>query len=156
MRTFLILAVLVSISVSFAPAVQAQSAADEAAVREAAKQWIAAANAHDAKAIAKATAALVTEDYEFWGGTVKGRAAYEKWLSEFFTGQHVHVKQLEEIGIVFVTPDVAIYKARNEWSGFVDEDGKPIPPAKNLRANVYVKQGGKWLVAATFWRTIEE
>jgi ketosteroid isomerase-like protein len=107
---------------------------------------------HDAKAMA----ALVTEDYKSWDDTVKGRAALEKNMTELFEGQHIHVKQLEEIGIIFVTPDVAIYKQRTVWTGWVDEDGKPTPPVKQLTANVYVKQSGKWLEAAWFSRDIEE
>ena len=157
MRTFLILAVVVCLFALVTPAVQAQSAADEAAVRKANEQMLAALNMHDAKAIGKAAAALATEDSENWDGTVKGRAATEKYLSEeLFAGQHLHIKRLEEIGIVFVTPDVAIYKGRTEWTGWVDEDGKSLPPIKSLDATVYVKKSGKWLQAAYFWRPIEE
>ena len=156
MRTFLILEVVVSLFALVTPAVQAQSAADEAAVRKANEQAMAAVNMHDAKAIGKAVAALSTEDTESLDGTRKGRAAVEKYFSELFAGQHVHVKQLEEIGIHFVTPDVAIYRARVESTGWVGEDGKPRPPLKQLIAWVYAKQGGKWLTSMAFTQTIEE
>ena len=62
----------------------------------------------------------------------------------------------EEIGIVFVTPDVAIHKYRYEITGRVDSDGKPLPPQKYLNARVLVKKNGKWLYTAVFARPIEE
>jgi hypothetical protein len=63
---------------------------------------------------------------------------------------------LGEIGIIFVTPDVAVYKARMDNTGLVDEDGKALPQLKWLGAWVMVKKNGKWLSAAFFSRLIEE
>ena len=109
---------------------------------------MAAYNKHDFKAFA----ALHVEDFENWDGTAKGRASLEKLtLPESF-----EAKLLDEIGIVFVTPDVAIYKYRFEMTGDVDAEGKPLPPTKRLSARVFVKKNGKWLHAAAFARPIEE
>jgi uncharacterized protein (TIGR02246 family) len=133
--------------------VLADQAEDEAAIREAVKQSFAAYNAHDAKAFV----ALRTEDYENWVGTTKGREARAKDLTGTFERQKsIRAKQLEEIGIIFVTPDVAIYKQRIEVTGSVDGDGKPLPPARSLAAGVWVKQGGRWLESTFFSRPIEE
>jgi hypothetical protein len=63
---------------------------------------------------------------------------------------------LEEIGIIFFTPDVAVYKALMDNTGRVDEDGKPLPQVKWLAAVVMVKRNGQWLQAAWFTRPIEE
>lgn len=63
---------------------------------------------------------------------------------------------LDEIGIVFVTPDVAIYKCRDEVTGGLDADGNPRQPEKRLAAAVYVKKNGKWLWTTWFSRPIQE
>ena len=57
---------------------------------------------------------------------------------------------LEEIGIIFFTPDVAVYKALMDNTGLVDEDGEPLPQVKFLVASVLVKKNGQWLFAAFF------
>ncbi len=129
-------------------------AAEEAAVRKRQETSAAAWNAHDAKAIA----AMRVENFENWEGTTKGRAAYEKGVEESFAGplKNFHSKMLEEIGIVFVTPDVAIYKSRYENGGMLDEAGTALHPTKALVADVYVKKNGKWMYAASFSRPMEE
>ena len=133
----------------------ADQAADEAAVREAEEKYIVTWNAHDGKALC----ATHVENSESWDGTRKGRAACEKIFEERFSGpfKGFQVKLEDEIGIVFVTPDVAIYKARYEFSGVTDETGKTLPPGKTLYARVYVKKDGKWMGAhGQFNRPIEE
>jgi hypothetical protein len=60
-------------------------------------------------------AALLTKDYENWAGTQKGSAANEKSNTEFFEGRGKNIQlKDEEIGIIFLTPKVAIYKSRDE------------------------------------------
>ena len=128
-------------------------AAEEAAIRKVLEQSLAAYNGHDAKAYA----ALLTENFENWEGDRKGRAATEKMLTERFERQKDRqAKLLDEIGIIFVTPDVAIFKMRGEFTGMLDADGKPLPPLKRLIAHVYVKKNSRWLRAAWFGRPIEE
>ncbi len=152
MRFLLILTVGVCLLFSAVPAV-ADQAEDAAAIRKLMEQMDVVYNKHDAKAYA----ALFDEISENWDGSEKGRAAQEKGLAEFFknqkTGQYTAG---DEIGLIFVTPDVAIFKEYGEVSGFVDENGKPYPPTKNLYALVVVKRNGKWLVAAELSRPIPE
>ena len=128
---------------------------DEAAIRKAEEMCLAAHHSHDATALA----ATYDENAENWIGTIKGRAVIEKQYGENYAGplQNLKIKVLDEIGIVFVTPDVAIYKARYEFSGMLDEEGKALPTNKVLYAKVFVKKNGKWLGAhGYFYRSIEE
>ena len=55
-----------------------------------------------------------------------------------------------------MTPEVAIYKGRMEYAGWVDADGKIAATGKRLVARVLVKKQGQWLIAATFGRSIED
>jgi len=153
MRTVLVLVVLVALSVAISPAVEAQSTADEAAVRKATEQWFAALNARDAKA----AAALTDEINENWAGEVKGRAAREESLrTRFERMPDAQDEMLEDMGVVFVTPDVAVHKFGERHLGRLDADGKPLQPVSGWRAHVYVKKSGRWLRAAQFWRVVEE
>ena len=147
MRRLLILTVGICLLLASVPAM-ADQAADEAAIRKVVEQVNTAYNKKDAKAMASG----FTENFENLSGTRKGR----KELSEYWASQKSHYKQLDEIGIIFVTPDVAIFKERGELTGRFDADGKPQPPQKVLEAWVLVKKNGKWMVAAFFQRTIEE
>ena len=100
----------------------------------------------------------MTEDYENWKGDIKGRAAWEKYYAERWGGRNkdIQYEMLEEIGIVFVTSDVAIYKYRGKTTGRIDADGKQLPTLERLWADVYVKKNGQWLCAADFDREIGE
>ena len=130
-------------------------AAEEAAVRDATEQFMAAYNKHDPQAVA----ALIDEECRQWGDAVKGKAAFAKWYGERFERSKDLINQIklsEEIGIDFVTPDIAIHKFREETTGVVDADGNPQPLAKGLRAYLYVKKNGQWLRRAQFRRPIED
>jgi hypothetical protein len=128
-------------------------AAEEVAVRNAMETTRTAYNNHDVKAYI----AMCDESIEEWDGSVKGRAAWEKMVAEGLERQKdCQNQQLEEIGIVFITPEVAIHKCREETSNYLDADGKPLPPSKRLAARVLVKKNGKWLYTASFSRPIEE
>ena len=152
MRTYLVNLVIAAVATQFAPVVEAQSD-DEAAIRKVVEQAVAAANQHDAKAATD----LFTKEYENWRGSRKGRAAWEKFYAEFWKiNQDSRHKLLDEIGIIFVTPDVAIYKGRDETLGGTDADGNPRLPLRELRAWVLVKREGRWLLAAGFTRPTEE
>jgi hypothetical protein len=81
----------------------------------------------------------------------------EKYLATVFSTQkNAKAKITKEIGIVFLTPDVAIYKAYAERTGMVDGEGKALPPTKGLGAWILVKKYGEWLFAASFHRPIQE
>jgi uncharacterized protein (TIGR02246 family) len=131
----------------------ADQAADEAAIRDMVSKLFAAMKKHDAKAYA----ALCAEDFEDWEGTVTGRAAMEKLIADHFANmKDIQYKLLDEIGIVFVTQDVAIFKHTDEVTNSLDADGKPQPPYRRLSARVFVKKNGSWLFATHFYRPIEE
>ena len=128
-------------------------AAEEAAVREATRQYIAAHNKHDTEAIV----ALIDEECKQWGDWVIGKEAYAKWYEENFEqSKDLQVELSDEFSIDFITPEIAVHKFREEMTGIVDEDGNPQPPEKGLRAYLYVKKNGQWLRRAQFWRLIEE
>lgn len=124
---------------------------DEAAIRKVIEQSITAFNRHDAKALYSSS----IEDTEDWSGTQKGRVTLENSIAEWFEQQKtVQEKQIAEIGIIFLTPDVAIYKLALEHTGMTDEDGNPLSPTQSLVAYVFVKRDGNWLKAARFARPI--
>ena len=100
---------------------------------------------------------IYDEEIESWDGSAKGRSGHQKAIAEYLQlAKNARMKELEEIGIVFVTPDVAIHKLRREMSGMVDADGKTLPDTKQIHARVFVKRNGKWLQAAYFSRPIQE
>ncbi len=127
--------------------------ADEAAVREVVGRIIAAYNRQDAKTYADSSA----EDRENWEGNRKGRATLEKSLETIFARQKdLQYRFIEEIGLIFATPDVAIYKYRGERAGGLDGEGRPRPPREVLSASIMVKRNGRWLEGAYFSRPIAE
>lgn len=152
MKHLLILTVGICLLISV-PAM-ADQAADEAAVRAAYKQLLTAFNNHDARAMMSMAADFI----EFWNGGSKGRIEHEKWYSDYFAKrERIKCEALGEIGVVFTSPDVAIYKLREEYTGRIDDDGNPTAtPRKVIVANVFVKKDGTWLWAARFQRPIEE
>jgi ketosteroid isomerase-like protein len=128
-------------------------ASEEEAIRKSYEQIYAAANNHDAKAYM----ALYTDNYESWDGSIKGRAAWEEYLSEFWThNEDRQYEIVEDIGIIFVKPDVALYKCRGRTIGVVDENGSQLPPMNRLWANIFVKVNGQWLIEADFSQSIDE
>ncbi len=153
MKYLMTLTVGVCLLFASVPAV-AQNAADEAAVREAIEKLVATYNSKDVKAMV----ALLDETSVPWESGVKGtREGQEQYFTEVFaTQKDVKSKITKEVGIVFVTPDVAIYKAYADVTGIVDDDGKAMPLAKFLGAWLMVKKGGNWLMAAYYGRPIEE
>lgn len=145
MRTFLNFMVIVSLFVFFAPVVAGQSAEDEAAIQKVVEKMYAALNSQDVKA----GFALCDESFENYAGTLKGRDANVKYWSKIFETRfkNVKYKQIEKIGIQFITSDVAIYKDRYDFSGALDEEGKQRPASKWSNAHVFVKKNGKWMLA---------
>jgi len=153
MKFIVVLAVGICLLLSSVPAM-AEQAADEAAIRKAMEQNFATWNAKDVKSHV-ALYSEVAVPWEYAGrGDLEG---VEKYLTSVFMKQKdAKAKITQEIGIVFVTPDVAIYKAYAERTGMVNGDGKVMPPSKGLGAWILVKKGGVWLFAASFHRPIEE
>ena len=133
-----------------AMAVQAE---DEAAIRKVMEQSQAAFNNHDGKGMGALSEISLGEN---WDGSYKWTAESDNLVDLWKRQPSIQSHILEEIGIIFFTPDVAVYKALMDNTGMVDEDGKPLPQVKWLAAWVMVKRNGKWLSAAFFTRPIEE
>lgn len=127
--------------------------ADEAAIRELVEQVNAIHNRHEIEPLV----ALFDETVEDWTGQTKGREAYKKNLTDLFAREKNRIQEeIEEIGIVFVTDDVAIYKSTRVTKGTVDADGKPLPPEKVIFARVVVKREGRWYLSAWFGAPLAE
>ena len=128
-------------------------AADEFAIRKVVEQVNTLHNRRDIKALV----ALFDETVEDWAGQTKGRDAMEENVTALFDREKNRIQEeLEEIGIVFVTPDVAIYKSKRVTTGSVDDEGNPLPPQKVMFARVMVKREGRWYLAAWFGSPLNE
>ncbi len=135
------------------PAMAAQAEEDEAAIRKVVEQVTAAFNNHDGKGMGALSEISLGEN---WDGSYKWTAESDNMVALWKQQPSIQNHILEEIGIIFFTPDVAVYKALMDNTGRVDEDGKPLPQVKWLAAVVMVKRNGQWLQAAWFTRPIEE
>ena len=120
-------------------------AAEEAAIRDFVKNHYAALNAHDWETVFANT----DENVEDFAGTRKGKAANEEYYGEIFETRFKDAQweQYEELSIHFITPDVALYKDRYNFTGALDAEGNTRPPSKWSNAWVLVKRNGKWLMA---------
>jgi uncharacterized protein (TIGR02246 family) len=131
----------------------ADQAEDEAAIRKVVAAIDAAFNGHDPAAVLP----LNDDTIVIFGRTMRDRREAETLWSEYFAqNKNARRRFLEEIDIVFVTPDVAIYKSRGERTGRVDASGKPLPPNQAIYARVFVKRNDTWLLAASFYQMISE
>ena len=127
-------------------------AAEEAAIRETMKTAIDGLNNHDIQA----HLSTLTEDFETWSGRGE-KNAREKYFTELWEWQkNVKHNVVEELGITFISPDVALYKARCESTGKIEKDGTPIPRNEWQGVWILAKKGGKWLIPAWYTRPIEE
>ena len=97
-------------------------AAGEAAIRSFINEMVVELNNHDVEGVV----ARADEAAETWEGDLKGKEAFRKMWTDIW-GRHKDLQyQLrDEIGIVFVTNDVAIYKTYVDVTGILDEDGNP-------------------------------
>jgi uncharacterized protein (TIGR02246 family) len=146
MRALGVLAAAAAFLVSAGPS-SADQTEDTAAIREVVRQVNARHNEHEVGPLV----ALFDEKVEDWAGGTQGRKAMEKTLTELFAREPKRLQQeLGEIGIVFVTPDVAIYKSRRVTTGTLDATGTPLPPERVQFARVLVKREGRWYLAAWF------
>jgi ketosteroid isomerase-like protein len=126
--------------------------AEKASIRETMKIAVEGINNHDIQA----HLSTLTEDFETWSG--KGdKGVREKSFIEYWELQkNVKHSLVEEYGITFISPDVALYKARFETTGEIEEDGTPIPANEWQGVWILAKKGGKWLIPAWYTRPIEE
>ena len=116
--------------------------ADEKALRELHREFVAAYNKGDAEALA----AFYAPDADFVGikgDTYHGRAEIEKRTANFFA-QNKGLKLKSPFGSLrFITPDVAISDRSEELTPTGDRG-----PGGVLATVVYVKRDGKWLQAS--------
>jgi uncharacterized protein (TIGR02246 family) len=122
-------------------------AEDEAAIRDVVAGIYDGFNAHDPAAIAR----LCDEDLETW---LTGRTGNEEvlaWIREMVPGsQSGAAREVEELGISFISSDVAIQKSRRELTGRTDTEGKPLPAQSQLFLRIFVKKDGRWLLRGFF------
>ncbi len=64
-------------------------------------------------------------------------------------------KLIEEMGVVFLTPDVAIERRITEYSAATLPDGK-TSLVWNRTASVLMKKNGKWIIVAQFARPMTD
>jgi hypothetical protein len=146
----MILVLVVLTPVSLAAADQTK---DEAAIRKVVEQVNTIHNRYEVKPLV----ALFDETVEDWTGATRGRAAYEKAIAGLFEREKGRLqKEVEEVGIVFVTDDVAIYKSRRQVIGTVDSMGKVLPPQTENLARIFVKREGRWFLSAWFQMPVAE
>jgi ketosteroid isomerase-like protein len=126
--------------------------AEEKAIREALAQILDAYGASDSKTMAS----LSDETFMNTRMVRTGREEVEKWWATVFEAWGpTTVHPIRDFGIVFVTPDVAIWRGISEFRDRVDADGNPVPPQQVIGANVWVKRNGRWYRAATFVQPLD-
>jgi hypothetical protein len=118
----------------------------EADIRNAIEQVNAAYTRQDAEAMAP----LLAEDFETWNG-IKGR----KDVSEDWANENVHYRKLEELGIRFISDDVAIYRERGEAWDVADNDQQAPETRKYIESWVLVLRNGRWWPTAFFYYPTE-
>jgi hypothetical protein len=151
MRTFVTLTIALLVTVV---PVMAQRAADEAAIKKSAEQYYSARDERDLKAMTT----FVDENFQNWTGTTKGKESHEKEWEDRLAQRSKDSKTalVKDVGIDFITPDIAVYSFYTETTGLVDEEGKVQPPLKGRNGRLYVRKDGQWLLRKTFWRRVEE
>jgi uncharacterized protein (TIGR02246 family) len=138
------LTVLVLGVLGLAPA----QAPDEAAIRARVKEYVAAYNRGDAKAVAANYAQDGTHTYAL-GFTHRGRVEIEKGLADLLAGPWKGTQ-------IAITPErirllggaVAVEEATFVLSGLKMPSGSPVGDVKGVCLGVYQKQGQQWLAAA--------
>jgi hypothetical protein len=75
-----------------------------------------------------------------FAGSAVARADRLTAYEDFFAkNEGVHYEH-EEIGLDFITPDVAIFRTKNEYTGLIGAEGKANLPQKPLELSVLSKR----------------
>lgn len=123
----------------------------EKEVRDVLDKIILAYDNRDAKAMAEMT----DDPFFMLEGVFKGRENLETlWVNLFRLWGTQKVVALEDMGIDFLTPDVAIWRGTSKFINRTDNEGNPLPPEKVVGANIYIKKEGRWLRAGAFVKPI--
>lgn len=122
---------------------------DLEAIKQIEKDWQAAWNQHDMKALT----ALVAEDVDFVtvaGLWLKGRKEFEEQHTAIHAMRFKEsVRTTTDVQVKFLRPDVAIVHVRGEIKGEKARDGTPLQPRQGIFTRVVTKEGGKWLIKAS-------
>jgi uncharacterized protein (TIGR02246 family) len=118
-------------------------------VRATFSEIISAFNAHDAER----WASVMDPSFVNWPGDVRGADEERRFIAAYFGRQRgTQYQQLDEIGLVLLTPEVALYRTYGEVRNAVDTNGQVQPPSRILEAWLFRKRGDNWRVAAYFTR----
>jgi uncharacterized protein (TIGR02246 family) len=124
------------------------SQSDEEAIRSVIAEMTDGFNRHDAAAATH----MYTPDGDFVsarGDHARGRAEVERLLATIFETKAKYATiQTGDFAIRFIRPDVALVYVTNELSGLVTPNGQKLPPHRELSLRVFVKDNGRWQVAA--------
>ena len=122
---------------------------DLEAIQQIEKDWQAAWNRHDMKALA----AVVAEDVDFItvrGIWLKGRKEFEEHHATIHVMQFKEsVRTTTDVQVKFLKPDVAIVHVSGVIKGEKGKDGTPLQPRQGIFTRVVTKEGGKWLIKAS-------
>jgi len=122
---------------------------NDAIIRKLYERFTVAWNQHEPATLAK----MWVEDgdhVEPDGRVAKGRREIEK----LFAAEHRSVFKQSHLTLSvdtvwFVTADVALVDGTYELSGARDPQGKELPARKGRLSSLFLKEGGKWLIAAS-------
>jgi uncharacterized protein (TIGR02246 family) len=145
-RTLTLLVVIVCVGGALDS--QAQTPADERAIRQAIDAMTAAFNGRDDAA----TEAVATADADFvtvTGNWTKGANAYTQARRKRFATalKNASIAPIDT-HIRFLKPDVALAHVTHEIRGMLDESGRELPPQRELSSRSFLKSDGKWLMTA--------
>jgi uncharacterized protein (TIGR02246 family) len=103
----------------------------------------------------------MTEDVEWvnvvgmwWKGKAQVYQAHQAFHQTIFKDRAIHEPEL--VVMRLVAPDAVIVTSRTPTDGYTSPSGHVEPPSRSLLTMVFVKQGGKWLIAEGHNTTVVE
>jgi ketosteroid isomerase-like protein len=135
-----------------APEPEVDLSAEEEELRKFIEEVVATYENRDGRAMAR----MCDETFMNLGRILTGQENKEEFWENFLGSlENTQINLLEEIGLEFVTPEVAILLARIELTNRPpNADGNPQARPEYYSANVYVKRDGRWLRKGAFLRPI--
>jgi uncharacterized protein (TIGR02246 family) len=122
---------------------------DLEAIKQIEKDWEAAWNRHDMKALTD----LVAEDVDFVtvaGLWLKGRKEFEDQHTAIHAMRFKEsVRTTTDVQVKFLKPDVAVVHVKGVIKGEKAPDGTPLQPRPGIFTRVVTKESGKWLIKAS-------
>jgi uncharacterized protein (TIGR02246 family) len=137
---------LIVVALSFGTMAQAQTKADEEAVRALPRAFCDAWAKHDGHQLA----AIMAEDVDFvtvGGAWFRGRADFEKYHTRLLAERFREATNtLLETDVRFLRPDEAVVHWSWRIEGDKNSDGSPRPKRFGIMTMVAQKRNGAWLV----------